>query len=60
MPSPFPGLENRLPRVAVPLDEDLPDATLNLQAVFDRNYEEGAYELQIDYRRDVAPALLAP
>ena len=53
-------LENRLPRVSVTLDENLPDAMVDLQAVFDRNYEVGAYGLQIDYIRDVFPALSAP
>jgi hypothetical protein len=50
-------LPERLPRFAVPLDAGFPDVTLDLQSVFDRNYEEGAYALQIDYAGDAIPPL---
>lgn len=50
-------LQDRLPRVAVPLEEDISDVTLDLQTVFNRNYEEGAYANQIDYRSEPFPPL---
>lgn len=50
-------MTDRLPCVAVPLDEGVPDVALDLQAVFDRNYDEGAYSSQIDYSRDPFPPL---
>lgn len=50
-------LEHRLPRVSVPLDEGTPDAILDVQVVFDRNYDEGAYGFQIDYRENPTPPL---
>ncbi len=45
------SLRKRLPRVAIPLIEPDPDVTLDLQAVFERGYENGAYADVIDYRR---------
>jgi len=51
------NLYGRLPRIAVPLDEGVADLTFDLQTVFDRNYDEGAYALQIDYTRDPVPPL---
>ena len=33
------------------------DAVVDLQAVFDRNYEEGAYARQIDYAQEPVPPL---
>jgi hypothetical protein len=46
-----------LPLIKVPLDEGVPETPLALQAVFDRNYDEGAYGYQIDYTRDPVPPL---
>lgn len=51
------SLRRRLPRIAVPLDEDIPDVILDLQAVFDRNYDAGAYRRTVDYTRDPVPPL---
>jgi hypothetical protein len=45
-------VRERLPRIHVPLENGLPDVTLDLQTVFDRNYDEGAYARRIDYRRE--------
>lgn len=42
----------RLPRIPVPLAEGDPDVVLDLQAVFNRCYDEGAYARRIDYRRE--------
>ncbi len=50
-------LSQRLPRIAVPLDEGVPDIILDMQAVFDRNYEEGAYARQVNYTQDPVPPL---
>lgn len=52
-------LRQRLPRIAVPLEEGVADVLLDLQAVFDRNYDEGAYLRKIDYRQDPVPPLNA-
>jgi hypothetical protein len=49
----------RLPRIVIPLDAGIPDVIFDLQSVFDRNYEEGAYALQIDYASDALPPLAA-
>ena len=45
-------VRQRLPRIHVPLADGDPDVVLDLQAVFDRCYDEGAYARRIDYRRD--------
>jgi len=45
-------IRQRLPRILVPLADGDPDVVLDLQAVFDRCYDEGAYARRIDYRRD--------
>ncbi len=45
-------LRDRLPSCYVPLENGLPDVILDLQAVFDRNYEEGAYARRIDYHQN--------
>ncbi len=45
------SLRGRLPRIAIPLAEPDPDAVLDLQAAFERSYENGAYADVIDYRR---------
>ena len=50
-------VRQRLPLISVPLEGDLPDVILDIQAVFDRNYDEGAYARRIDYRRDPATPL---
>jgi len=45
-------LRQRLPRIRVPLAGDDPDVVLDLQAVFDRCYDQGAYARRVDYRAD--------
>ncbi|MFQ5592530.1 MAG: DUF4058 family protein [Anaerolineae bacterium] len=52
-------LRQRLPRVTIPLLEPDPDAVLDLQAVFERCYENGAYADLIDYSEE-PDASLAP
>jgi hypothetical protein len=43
-------IRQRLPRIAIPLRAPDPDVVLDLQAVFDRCYDLGAYADLIDYR----------
>ncbi len=50
-------LRERLPKICVPLMAGDADITLDIQAVFDKNYEEGAYAEDADYRRDPVPPL---
>lgn len=47
-------LRECLPRFWAPLDNGQPDIMLDLQEVFDANYEDGAYARRVDYRRDPA------
>jgi hypothetical protein len=42
-------LECRLPRVAIPLDADVPDVTLDLQIAFTRCWNEGPYPELLRY-----------
>jgi len=46
-----------LPRIHVPLADGDPDIVLDLQAVFNRCYDEGAYVRRLDYRREPTPPL---
>ena len=45
-------IRQRLPRIAIPLQAPDPDVALDLQAVFERCYEHGAYPDLIDYGAD--------
>lgn len=45
-------LPQRLPRIHVPLQEGDPDVVLDLQAVFNRCYDEGPYARRVDYRSE--------
>jgi len=45
-------VQQRLPRISIPLADGDPDVVLDLQAVFNRCYDEGAYARRLDYRRD--------
>ena len=51
------SLSERLPRISIPLEAGVEDITLDLQVVFDRNYEEGAYGFQMDYEQEAIPPL---
>lgn len=52
-------LRDRLPRIFVPLLEGRPAVRLDLQAVFDRAYDEGAFDRSVDYRADPNPPFSA-
>ncbi|MGV3722214.1 MAG: DUF4058 family protein [Actinomycetota bacterium] len=53
-------LHDRLPRIGIPLLPGDADAPLDLPAAFLHCYEEGAYQVRVDYRREPpAPPLSA-
>ncbi len=45
-------VRERLPRIYVPLDADQPRIALDLQAVFEKSYDAGAFGWRIDYRKE--------
>jgi hypothetical protein len=45
-------LQQRLPRIAVPLEGDHADVVINLQKLFTHCYDAGGYRERIDYRRN--------
>lgn len=51
------SLRQRLPGIAIPLRQTDPDAALDLQAVLDQAYHNGAYADDIDYRQPCRPPL---
>lgn len=50
-------LKQRLPTIPIPLAADDPEASLDLQAVFDSVYDRAGYDYSLDYRQPVQPAL---
>lgn len=52
-------LARRLPRVQIPLRAPDPDVRLDLQAAFDRAYDNGGYADLVDYRAQPPVALTA-
>ena len=50
-------LRERLPRMPIPLAAGDPDAALDIQAVLDYAYEQGAYRDQLRYDRSAHPPL---
>lgn len=50
-------VRQRLPRIPIPLEPDVEDAVVDLQEVFDRCYENGAYGGILDYTKDPPVAL---
>ena len=48
-------LDRRLPTIPVPLRGSDPDAMVDLQNVLDRAYEQGAYDVDVDYAVDPTP-----
>ena len=53
------SIRQRLPRVLVPLAGGDADIVLDLQAVLDRCYDEGAFARVVDYRREPRHSLAA-
>jgi hypothetical protein len=52
------ALKDRLPRIAVPLTDGAADVVIDLQAILNRCYESGRYEMRIDYGEE-CPAPLS-
>lgn len=50
-------LRQPLPRIHVPLADGDPAVVLDLQAVFNRCYDQGAYARRLDYRSEATPPL---
>jgi uncharacterized protein DUF4058 len=50
-------LRHILPPIPVPLVENDPEATLDLQAVFNTVYDRAGYDYSLNYRRPVEPPL---
>jgi len=50
-------LENRLPRIPIPLKSDDSDAHLELQPVFDSVYDRSVYSVDLDYTQNPTPPL---
>lgn len=50
-------LRQPLPPIPVPLDETVPDAVLDLQAIFTTVYDRAGYDYALNYRRPVVPPL---
>jgi hypothetical protein len=53
------GLRERLPRIRVPLSAGDRDLVLDVQTIFSRCYDEGAYERRINYEDEPQPPLPA-
>jgi hypothetical protein len=51
------ALHERLPRIAIPLAGKDADVVLDLQAVLEQTYEDGAYADRINYRAPCRPPL---
>lgn len=51
------SLRERLPTISIPLRESDPDAYLDLQELINHSYENGGYEVDINYRLDPSPPL---
>jgi hypothetical protein len=54
------SLPQRLPEIAIPLLPGDPDVPLDLQDVFDRSYEFGPYQREIEYGKDPIVPRLKP
>ncbi|HLK60702.1 MAG TPA: DUF4058 family protein [Chthonomonadaceae bacterium] len=52
-------VQQSLPHISVPLEAEVPDVILDVQAVLERAYDEGAYARLLDYSREPVPPLSA-
>lgn len=50
-------LTQRLPKIPIPLGPDVPAVGVDLQAVFDRTYDESLFARRVDYRQPPDPPL---
>ena len=50
-------ITQKLPAILIPLREEDPEVSLDLQAVLDTIYEQAGYDLELDYRADPVPPL---
>jgi hypothetical protein len=50
-------LQERLPRIEVPLAGDDKGVIIDLQPILDRCYESGRYEIRVDYHKECSPPL---
>ena len=54
----WPGtVRERLPRIYVPLDESQPRIPLDLQRLFEKSYDAGAFGWRVDYQKEPEPPL---
>ncbi len=53
------GVRQPLPVIGIPLRGKDPDVPLDLGAVLSAAYDNGAYDVSIDYRREPEPPLSA-
>lgn len=53
-------LPERLPAISIPLLPGVPAVAVDLQAVFDRCYDDGPYHREVNYKGDPPPPALAP
>lgn len=51
------GLRDALPKVRIPLTDEVPSVMLDLQEIFDATFDGGNYSRVIDYRREPTPLL---
>lgn len=56
----FVRLQNRLPRLRIPLLPEDPDVVLDMPTVFTRCYDAARYDLDLDYAQPPPVALLPP
>jgi hypothetical protein len=50
-------LDQRLPSIPIPLGAGVDDAWLDIQSVIDQEYENGRYDVYLDYSRPLDPPL---
>jgi hypothetical protein len=54
------NLEQRLPRIPIPLEKDVKDAAIDLQEILNTVYDRARYDLSIDYAQGLLPPLATP
>ncbi|MEH2335251.1 DUF4058 family protein [Nostoc sp.] len=54
------NLQDRIPEFPVPLRANEPEPTIDLKRLLDDIYDQGSYDLRIDYSRSPIPALSEP